>query len=223
MADPGEQVYTLNPLPTHLWQLDHAAKVTVGDHEQEAYNDMGCGAFSTSIALSVFAPQRATLQAATSLYQRMRKVPFTRGTWEGENARLALEDGYVAANLSDGTPAELANLVKLNAPAVLNINPRRFLAVVQYGAHDVALAGYSSDAGGAVAKIFVLDPWRETGNGSVGGHEDYPGNRYFVTGPQEGEQLSAIWTRTFTPIFRDAAQAREWLAMHPNRAASFKF
>ncbi len=220
MPDPGEQVFAVSPLPTHLWQLDKQDTVNVKGMSEQAFNDMGCGAYSTAMAMSVHDPKYGSEQAATDLYNRMSKVFFSRGTWEGENAKQAAQAGFVSAQLHNGTADELADLIRVNAAAVMNMEPGHIL-FVEYGAHDMTLVGCSTISSGAVQKIFVLDPWLPTGNGSVGGHPDYPGNRYFVTDDTYGEKLATMWTGTFTPIFKDADQARQWLAKHPTRASSF--
>ncbi len=220
MPDPGEQVHALDPMPPHLWQLDKAETVQSKGAPESAYNDMGCGAYSTTVAMAYYDNKFNSYQFATDLYAHMGKVIFSHGTWEGENARQAQNNGFVSAQLHNGTAAELADLIRVNAPAVLNIDPHTIL-MVTYGAHDITLVGFSGASDGTPLKIFALDPWLQPDSGSIANHPDYPGNRYFVANNASGDKLSALWTGIYTPIFKSAAHARAWIAIHPARAGSF--
>ncbi len=221
MPDASEQIHALSPMPPHLWQLNPNVQVTIGGLPKPANNNMGCGAYSTTMCVSAYDSKYGSYQTAADFYARMAKVPFSRGTWEGENSTMARKLGFVSAQLHNGTPQELADLIAVNAPAVLNIDPQQIL-FIKYGAHDVPLVGYSEDGVGKLLKLFVLDPWIEGDSGSIGGHPEYPGNRYFAaTDADPGEKLTAMWTGTFTPVFRDRDHAQQWLAKHPARVGSF--
>src|SRR4051812_36533964 len=97
----SEIVHRLPRDPVHLYQLNAAA---------DGYdNPMGCGAFSTAMALSVYDPARfGSYDTARHFFGQMLKVPFFGGTFEHQNAALARRLGFVAQFQDHGSVADLA-------------------------------------------------------------------------------------------------------------------
>src|SRR5690242_1271211 len=85
----GSRVYALPQLPVHLWQKDPAPGAY--------YNSIGCGAFTTAMALSVYDPtQYGTYATARTLFEQMVQVPLFGGTFESQDAVQARHAGYTA-------------------------------------------------------------------------------------------------------------------------------
>ena len=92
MAQPsGETIHSLPNKPVHLYQLNP---------DPATYNNpMGCGAFSTAMALSCYNPrQYGTYDVAKFFFSRMLKVPGFGGTFESQNARIARLQGFKLRN-----------------------------------------------------------------------------------------------------------------------------
>jgi hypothetical protein len=189
-----EIVYSLPTLPPHLYQLDQAS----GGY----FNPMGCGAFSTAMALATYDPAYGTPAAAHQLFSEMLKVPFFGGTFEHQNAALARRKGYLAQFYDRGTVAELAEAINLGAPVVLLINP----GVLGIGQHDVLLVGYSVSSEGRPMNLFIDNPANGTGTQAAPPGLSYPGNETLPVG-----RLAGKWTGVFTPVFRDPGAQAEWL------------
>ncbi|HMA33803.1 MAG TPA: hypothetical protein VKY74_04915 [Chloroflexia bacterium] len=196
MADgpTGEVVHGLPTNPVHLYQLSQ---------EPDAYNNsMGCGAFSTAMALSVYdAAHYGTYETARSFFQEMIKVPFFGGTFESQNAAIARRNGFLAHSYDHGTVADLAAAIDLGAPVILLVNP----TTLGIGTHDELLVGYSVDAQGAVLRLFVDNPWIASGTQPAPAGVSYPGNQII-----ELADLPHKWTRVFTPFFAAAEVEARW-------------
>lgn len=198
MADPasagGEVVHRLPRDPVHLFQHTTA---------KGAYNNpMGCGAFSTAMALSVHDPARfGTAEAARALFDKMLKVPFFGGTFENQNSVAARRLGFPAYSYDYGTVADVAAAINHGAPVVFLINPNR----LGIGQHDVVLVGYSTTAQGAYLRVFVDNPAVESAIQPAPPGVAYPGNQTFRVA-----ELPQRWTGVFTPIFADAVRAAQW-------------
>ena len=198
MADPsaGEVVHRLPRDPVHLFQLNTAP---------DTYrNPMGCGAFSTSMALSVYDPARfGNYGTPRDLFSQMLKVPFFGGTFENQNAAMARRTGFCANSYGYGTLADLAAAIDLGAPTVILINPNR----LGIGQHDVLLVGYSVDGQGNYLRLFIDNPWEQAGTQPAPPGLSYPGNQTIAA-----DDLAHKWTGVFTPIFSSPDTERRWCA-----------
>jgi hypothetical protein len=155
MVHPAQEetVHKLPHAPVHLYQLNA---------DPGAYsNKMGCGAFTTAMALSCYDPVRfGKYAAARRLFDRMRKVPFFGGTFEGQNAVMGRRYGFFARSYDNGTPADLAAAIDCGAPTIMLVRPG-FLGI---GLHDVLLVGYSVDAlGSGSISLWTIPLSRATG------------------------------------------------------------
>jgi len=194
----GEVVQTLPHDPVHLWQLTNNTTL---------YNNpMGCGAFSTAMALSVYQPagfaNDGGYAIAHGIYDRMLQVPFSGGgTFELQNSMALQAHGLHAAMFLLGTFDQIAAAIDLGAPVIMLVN-RVFLLI---GQHDVVLVGYSRDAGGAPLHLFIDDPVIQTASQQAPAGLNYPGNDKIAAANLPGK-----WTGTFTPVFGDSAHFDEW-------------
>jgi hypothetical protein len=202
---PAEIVHQLPREPVHLWQLNS---------DPNTYsNPMGCGAFSTAMALSCYDPGTfGTYTAARSIFDEMRKVPFFGGTFESQNATIARKYSFFATPCGHGTVADLAAAIDLGAPTILLINPKTILSIaghnlLQIGQHDVLLVGYSVDATGAYRNLFVNNPWLAAATQSAPPGLSYPGNQTLAAAT-----LPNVWTANFTPFFPSADAFAQWRA-----------
>jgi len=188
----SETVHRLPHDPVHLYQLAQG---------QEAYyNPMGCGAFSTAMALSVYDRAFGSYEQVRAIFGQMIKVPFFGGTFEHQNAAVAHRFGYLADFYMQGTPADLLPAIDLGAPVILLVNP----GVLGLGRHDVLLVGYS-EAAGAPLHLFLDNTAVESPTQSAPPGRAYPGNQTLTLA-----DLSGKWTGGFTPIFRDSATQARW-------------
>lgn len=189
-----ETVHQLPHLPVHLYQLNKAP---------DAYsNKMGCGAFTTAMALSCYDPVRfGKYDAASKLFDRMRKVPFFGGTFESQNAIMGRRYGFFARSYDSGTPADLAAAIDCAAPTIMLVRPG-FLGI---GLHDVLLVGYSVDALGRWLNFFVDNPAIESGSLQSPARPDYPGNEVYPV-----SFLSTWWTGCFTPFLGSSEAVAKW-------------
>ncbi len=198
MADPsaGEVVHRLPRDPVHLFQLNTAP---------DTYNNpMGCGAFSTSMALSVYDPMRfGNYDTPRNLFSQMLKVPFFGGTFENQNGAMARRFGFLAHSYGYGTPADLAAAIDLGAPTVILINPNR----LGIGQHDVLLVGYSVDVHGNFLRLFIDNPWEQAGTQPAPPGLSYPGNQAIAAA-----DIPHKWTGVFTPIFASPDTESRWRA-----------
>jgi hypothetical protein len=198
MADPsaGEVVHRLPRDPVHLFQLNTAP---------DTYNNpMGCGAFSTSMALSVYDPMRfGNYDTPRNLFSQMLKVPFFGGTFENQNGAMARRFGFLAHSYGYGTPADLAAAIDLGAPTVILINPNR----LGIGQHDVLLVGYSVDVHGNFLRLFIDNPWEQAGTQPAPPGLSYPGNQAIAEA-----DIPHKWTGVFTPIFASPDTESRWRA-----------
>lgn len=187
-----ETIHTLSRLPIHLYQLNAA---------EDAYsNRMGCGAFTTAMALSAYDPGKyGTYDVARFFFDRMLKVPIFGGTFESQNARIARLQGFMAHSYSGGTLRDLTAAVDAGAPTIMLIDPRH----LGVGSHDVLLVGYSADGTGTPRSFFVDNPARPE---ALQPGTPYPGNQ-----TMPAAELTSRWTRVFTPIFSDDQQQAAWL------------
>lgn len=193
-APDGSQVYVLPQLPVHLWQNNPA---------RNAYrNPMACGAFTTTMALSVYDRARyGSYTSARRLFTQMAQVPVFGGTFEGQNAEQARQAGFIAIPNDQGTVADLVAAVNLGAPVILLVDP----GVLGIGQHDVLLVGYRVGRHGRVQQLLVDDPLRATSTRAVAPAE--PGNLAIAVA-----DLPHKWTGVFTPIFASPARAADWQA-----------
>lgn|GEM_PF-1550214 len=176
----------------HLWQHNPATY----------HNDVGCGAFTTAMALSVYDPARyGSYQVAHTFFGRMLEVPIFGGTFEEENASIARAEGFLAAEYDRGTVVNLAAAIDVGAPVILLVDPLPILGV---GRHDVLLVGYRLTAGW-VGELFVDDPGIESAAQPAPRGPADPGNETLLVA-----NLTGKWTGVFTPIFRDRAQQARW-------------
>lgn len=187
-------IHKLPILPTHLYQLNKNPK---GYH-----NPMGCGAFTTSMALSCYNPGRfGNYSAARYIFHKMLKVPLFGGTFESQNARIARHFKFTARPQNRGTIADLTAAIDLGAPTILLINPG-FLGI---GRHDVLLVSYSTDPDGRPENLFVNNPAVESETQPSPPGQTYPGNETYPVAT-----FSSRWTRCFTPIFRTPQLYAQW-------------
>jgi hypothetical protein len=191
-AADGLQVYALPQLPVHLWQNNPAP---------DAYrNPMGCGAFTTAMALSVYDPARyGSYAAARRLFTQMVQVPVFGGTFEGQNTEQARQAGFTALPSDHGTVADLVAAVNLGAPIILLVDP----GLLGIGRHDVLLVGYRVGRNGRVQQLLVDDPLLATPTRASAPAE--PGNRAIPIA-----DLPHKWTGVFTPIFASRDRAANW-------------
>lgn len=191
-APDGSRVYALPQLPVHLWQDNPAP---------DAYrNPMGCGAFTTAMALSVYDPMLyGSYAVAQLLFAQMAQVPVFGGTFEGENAEQARLAGFTALPSDQGTVADLVAAVNLGAPVILLVEP----GLLGIGQHDVLLVGYRVGRNGQVQQLLVDDPLRATSARADAPAE--PGNLVIPVA-----DLPHKWTGVFTPIFASPARAADW-------------
>jgi hypothetical protein len=198
MADPsaGEVEHRLPRDPVHLFQMNTAPDTY--------HNPMGCGAFSTSMALSVYDPARfGNYGTPRDLFSQMLKVPFFGGTFENQNAAKARRTGFCANSYGYGTLADLAAAIDLGAPTVILINPNR----LGIGQHDVLLVGYSVDGQGNYLRLFIDNPWEQADAQPAPPGLSYPGNQTIAAA-----DLAHKWTGVFTPIFSSPDTERRWCA-----------
>jgi len=197
----GEVVHRLPRDPIHLWQLNSSGGLY--------HHAMGCGAFSTAMAISAYRPadfiSNRGYDIAHGIHDRMLKVPFSGGgTFELQNALALKAHGFQAAMFVFGTFEHLAAAIDLHAPVILLVEP----VVLNIGRHDVLLVGYSRDAQGEPLHLFIDNPWLQAatqdGPGGLGGLS-YPGNSKITAA-----ELHQKWTGTFTPVFPDSASFQEW-------------
>ncbi|HUS15343.1 MAG TPA: hypothetical protein VM536_10045 [Chloroflexia bacterium] len=197
MADnpTPEVVHRLPQQPVHLFQLNTSP---------EAYrNAMGCGAFSTSMALSVYDPETyGTYEMAREIFGQMLKVPVFGGTFENQNGTVARRLGFQADDYDYGTSDDLMAAIDLGAPVVILINPTKHLGI---GTHDVLLVGYSVDASGACLRVFIDNPAVESGAQPAPAGLSYPGNQII-----EVADLPHKWTGVFTPMFSMPEVWAQW-------------
>jgi hypothetical protein len=200
MTDPtaspatGEIIHRLPHPPVHLFQHNQAPGAYA--------NKMGCGAFTTAMALSCYDPARfGNYAAARSIFDSMRKVPFFGGTFESQNASIGRRFKFATDNYDNGTHADLATAIDCGAPAILLVNPN-FLGI---GQHDVLLVGYSVDAQGRLVHFFVDNPGVESATQTAPPGLSYPGNEAYSVAT-----LSTKWTRCFTPFFPSPDAYLKW-------------
>jgi hypothetical protein len=191
----GETVRRLPRNPVHLFQNNQSAT--------EYHNAMGCGAFSTAMALSVYNPDYGTYEMAQSFFAQMLKVPFFGGTFENQDAAVARRLGFHADSYGMGTLTDLMTAIDLGAPAVILINPTH----LGIGTHDVLLVGYSVDAEGTPLRLFIDNPAVESGAQKARPGQIYPGNQTI-----EAPDVDQKWTHVFSPIFADPAVYDRWRA-----------
>ena len=193
MSDtPVETIHRLPQEPVHLYQLNQG-----GD---AYYNPMGCGAFSTAMALSVYDPAFGRYAQARAIFAQMLKVPFFGGTFEHQNAAVAHRFGYLADFYDQGSVADLVLAIDAGAPVILLVNP----GPLGLGQHDVLLVGYS-EVGGAPLHLFLDNTALESGTQPAPDGLSYPGNQTLTAA-----DLSHKWTGGFTPFFHDAATQARW-------------
>jgi hypothetical protein len=190
----GETIHRLPRDPVHLYQLN---KAPGGYH-----NAMGCGAFTTAMALSCYNPTRfGTYTAARFIFHKMRKVPIFGGTFESQNAAIGRRYRFSAHPYDHGTPADLAAAIDCGAPTIMLVNPG-FLGI---GRHDVLLVGYSVDAEGRWLRFFVDNPAVESPTQPAPPGVSYPGNESYPV-----DSLPARWTGCFTPFFSSQDDHLKW-------------
>ncbi len=193
MSDaPAETVHRLPQDPVHLYQLAQG--------QDAYYNPMGCGAFSTTMALSTYDPTFGTSEHVRAVFGQMIKVPFFGGTFEHQNAATARRFGYLADFYMHGTVADLALAIDAGAPVILLVNPGLF----GLGQHDVLLVGYS-EVNSAPLHLFLDNTAVESPTQPAPPGLAYPGNQLLTL-----TDLSGKWTGGFTPFFRDAATQTRW-------------
>lgn len=200
---PDEIVHRLPREPVHLWQLNH---------DPGTYNNaMGCGAFSTAMALSCYDPTRfGTYDAAHRIFDQMVKVPFFGGTFESQNAAVAHKYNFVGAPYDQGKVADLAAAIDHGAPTIMLILPKTILSIaghdlLRVGQHDVLLVGYSVDAQGRYLNLFINNPWLPGASQTAPPGLSYPGNQTLPVAT-----LEQTWTGNFTPFFPTAAEWTAW-------------
>ena len=189
-----EIIHKLPHDPVHLYQKNTAPGAY--------YNEKGCGAFSTAMALSFYDRERfGKYAAARMLFDQMLKVPFFGGTFEGQNASVGKRFGFFARAYDHGTPADLAAAIDCGAPTILLVRPG-FLGI---GQHDVLLVGYSVDAVGRWLNFFVDNPGIESDKLQSPPRPDYPGNEVYSV-----SFLSTWWTGCFTPFLGSFDAVAKW-------------
>lgn len=193
----SEIIHRLPRAPLHLFQHNKAPHAY--------YNEKGCGAFSTAMALSCYDPARfGSYAAARIIFNKMLKVPFFGGTFEGQNAVIGRRYQFVAHAQDHGTPADLVAAIDCGAPTILLVNPGMF----GIGTHDVLLVGYSVDPHGALLNLFVDNPGVESSTQVSPSGSPYPGNEVYPVA-----SLAAKWTRCFTPFFTSPVVYAQWRAL----------
>ncbi|MDQ3930297.1 MAG: hypothetical protein M3328_14280 [Chloroflexota bacterium] len=193
-ATTQETIHNLPRLPVHLFQLNKDPGAY--------YNEKGCGAFTTAMALSFYQPARfGNYDAARKIFDRMLKVPFFGGTFESQNAVIGQRHGFFARNYDHGTPAELAAAIDCGAPTIMLVRPG-FLGI---GQHDVLLVGYSVDSSGRLLNFFVDNPEIESDKLQLPPRPEYPGNEVYSV-----PFLSTWWTGCFTPFLGSPAAVARW-------------
>ncbi|MGA7730063.1 MAG: hypothetical protein WCD37_02195 [Chloroflexia bacterium] len=181
----GEIVHRLPRAHVHLFQHNKAPDAY--------YNEKGCGAFTTSMALSFYDPPRfGTYASARAIFDSMLKVPFFGGTFESQNASIGRRFNFATDNYDHGHPADLAAAIDCEAPTILLVNPNSF----GIGQHDVLLVGYSADAQGRLINFFVDNPGVASDTQTAPPGLSYPGNETYPVAT-----LPKRWTRCFTPFF----------------------
>lgn len=205
--DPGglatEIVRRLPHDPVHLWQLNHDP----GTYS----NAMGCGAFSTAMALSCYDPKRfGTYDAAHAIFDQMVKVPFFGGTFESQNSAIAKKYNIPSAAYSNGTPADVAAAIDRGAPTILLILPKTVLSIaghdlLKVGQHDVLLVGYSVDGHGQYLNLFINNPWLPASDQPAPPGLSYPGNQTIPI-----SAINTVWTGNFTPFFPSQQAWADW-------------
>ena len=192
----GEIVHRLQRGPVHLFQLNKAPDAY--------YNEMGCGAFATAMALSCYDPDRfGTYAAARRIFDQMWKVPLFGGTFESQNAAMGRRHNFSTAPYDHGTVADLAAAIDAGAPTIMLVDPK----CLGIGRHDVLLVGYSVDTEGRYLKLFVDNPAYESATLASPPGTNYPGNEIYPV-----DILPHKWTRCFTPFFASAAAFARWRA-----------
>ncbi|MDQ3705636.1 MAG: hypothetical protein M3437_10525 [Chloroflexota bacterium] len=186
----------------HLYQLNESPGAY--------FNKMGCGAFTTTMAISHYHPTLGTYNAARTIFGQMLKVPFFGGTFESQNARIARQYGLLAKAYSRGTINDLIAAIDCGAPTILLVQPRGLFRIGQFevlpiGRHDVLLLGYSRDGSGKPLRFFTDNPAVEKAPSQESGEHEYPGNEAYTV-----PALLATWTRCFTPIFGSADAYARW-------------
>jgi len=200
---PSEIVHRLPRDPVHLWQLNQSP----GTYN----NAMGCGAFSTAMALSCYDPARfGTYEAARRIFEQMQKVPFFGGTFENQNSAIAKKYKFYSKNYDQGTVAELAAAIDHGAPAIMLIEPKTIISIaghdlLKIGQHDVLLVGYSVDECGEYLNLFINNPWLPSADQEAPPGLAYPGNQTIPVA-----NLDKVWTNNFTPFFPTAEAWTAW-------------
>jgi hypothetical protein len=198
MVPGGEVVSRLPRDPVHLWQRTDRAGLY--------NNSMGCGAFSTAMAISVFQPggfvNDGGYAIAHDIYDQMLKVPFSGGgTFEMQNTLALKAHGLQASMFLFGTFDHVAAAIDMGAPVIILINP----IVLNIGQHDVLAVGYSRDTFGRPLSLFIDNPWDEPSTQVGPDGLNYPGNSKIAAA-----DLPNKWTGTFTPVFGDTTTFNEW-------------
>jgi hypothetical protein len=189
--------------PVHLWQLNQSP----GTYN----NAMGCGAFSTAMALSYYDPTRfGTYDAARQIFSQMQKVPFFGGTFEGQNAAIAKKYNFYGAPYDRGSVADLAAAIDHGAPTIILIHPKTIISIAGHdlltvGQHDVLLVGYSVDGQGHYLNLFINNPWLPDASQDGPPGLAYPGNQTLPVAT-----LDKTWTGNFTPYFPTEAAWAAW-------------
>lgn len=195
MSGPGEIVHRLPHDPKHLFQLN--------EDPGAYYNKMGCGAFTTAMALSCYDRDRfGTYAAARRIFAQMWKVPLFGGTFESQNAAMGRRYGFFTAPYDRGTVADLAAAIDAGAPTIMLVDPQWFFGI---GRHDVLLVGYSIDTQGRYLNLFVDNPAYQSASIASPPGTNYPGNEVYPV-----DILPQKWTRCFTPFFASAAAFAQW-------------
>src|SRR4051812_15464463 len=188
------RIVKLEREPVHLWQWNPAPGAY--------YSPMGCGAFTTAMALSIYAPARfGSYAAARALYAQMSQIPLLGGTFEEENAAAARREGFAATAFDHGTAADLMTAIDAGVPVILLVDP----ALFGLGRHDVLLVGYRVNRAGTLQDVFVDNPAIEGADGADPDSATAPGNQLITMA-----DLRRTWTGVFTPIFRSAADEQGW-------------
>lgn len=195
-----EIVHRLPRGPVHLYQLNR--------DPDAYYNEMGCGAFTTAMALSCYDPARfGTYATARHIFEKMWKVPLFGGTFESQNAAIGRRYNFSTAPYDHGTVADLAAAIDAGAPTIMLVDPRRYW-IFEIGRHDVLLVGYSVDSQGKFLKLFVDNPANPSATLTSPAGMDYPGNEIYPV-----DNLHQKWTGCFTPFFASADAFAQWRAI----------
>lgn len=202
-AAPGEIVHRLPRDPVHLWQLNTDPRTYS--------NSMGCGAFSTAMALSCYQPDAfGNYDAARSIFSAMLKVPIFGGTFESQNAAIAHKYNFYSQAYDHGTVEDLAAAIDFGAPTIMLIHPKTIFRIagidlLRVGQHDVLLVGYSTDAQGSLLNLFINNPWVQEATQPAPPGLAYPGNQTLPV-----VHLSEDWTNCFTPFFASLNAWTQW-------------